>query len=74
MNEKQVSLSDFLLPKELDRVKALWSSHKDDGKFVHRVCEDIIRPNIDRIDEALGQKNDPMYLAYMVEYIARAST
>jgi hypothetical protein len=28
----------------------------------------IIEPNIKRIDKALGQENDPMFLAYAVEY------
>lgn len=28
----------------------------------------IIEPNIKRINETLGQENDPMYLAYAVEY------
>ena len=33
-----------------------------------RIRDEIIKPNIDRINKALGQENDPDYLAYAVEY------
>lgn len=32
------------------------------------ICSEIIKPNIEEINNKIGQQNDPMYIAYMVEY------
>jgi len=58
---KQVGIVDFLTEEEIARAGEL-------GKAVD-IEREIIRPNIDRINAALGQENDPMYLAYAVEYV-----
>ena len=56
-----IKLSDFLTTRELRRIIFLRTA-----KAIH---DEIIQPNIERIDKALGQKNDPMYLAYLCEYV-----
>jgi hypothetical protein len=33
-----------------------------------KIRDQIITPNIDRINKSLGQENDPDYLAYAVAY------
>lgn len=38
------------------------------GTFARSICEQIIDPNIDRINKQLGQDSDPLYLAYLTEY------
>lgn len=57
---KKVSLRDFLTKEEIQEAKGL--------KTAKRICETITKPNITRINKALGQKNDPLYMAYMIEY------
>jgi len=37
------------------------------------VRDQLIIPNMDRINAALGQNNDPDYLAYAVEYVMIAT-
>lgn len=57
---KYTTLSHLLTDREIRQ--AIKLEHARD------ICEKIIKPNIERIDRDTGQKNDPMYLAYLVEY------
>lgn len=57
---KQATLKDFLTDREIRRAIEL--------RNARAICEEIIKPSIARINRALGQENDPMYLAYAVEY------
>lgn len=38
-------------------------------KEAKSICDQVIQPNIERINKAIGQENDPMYLSYMCEYV-----
>jgi len=33
------------------------------------ICEEIIKPNIQVMNKKLGQANEPMFLAYSVQYV-----
>jgi hypothetical protein len=66
---KQATLPDFLTADEIDRCVALFREHGATGAFVDAVVKEITAPNIARIDKALGQENDPRYLAYAIEYV-----
>lgn len=57
---RRITLKDFLTDREILRAMEL--------KTAKEICEHVITPGIDRINRTLGQKNDPMYLAYLVEY------
>jgi hypothetical protein len=57
---KKVTLLDFLTPAEIEEARKL--------KSASEIKRRIIDPNLRRINAALGQQNDAMYLAYMVEY------
>jgi hypothetical protein len=61
-----VTLSDFLTAKEIDLAVRMWRESQHD--YARRVCAAITKPHIQRINKALGQGNDPMYLAYVIEY------
>lgn len=37
-------------------------------KTAKQIHDEVIKPNISTINKLLGQENDPMYLAYAVEY------
>ena len=61
MANRTVSLGEFLTESEMALALSL-------GK-AKEIAQQIIKPNIERINKALGQQNDPMYLAYAVEYV-----
>lgn len=69
---KTMCLDDFLTRKEIARAQALYRATSEGPEgYARLVCAELIRPNIARINAALGQPNDPMYLAYAVEYAMR---
>lgn len=61
MNEKKISVADFLTEEEIEQAIKLGSAKE--------ICSKIIEPNIDRINKAIGGENYPLYLAYMVEFV-----
>lgn len=61
---KKVALLDFLTPAEIEQARKL--------KSASEIKRKIVDPNLRRINAALGQQNDPMYLAYMIEYVLTA--
>lgn len=67
MANKRISLHDFLTDVEIRKAMDLYQQDRDN--FHRRCLEEIIKPNMDRINAALGQENDPGFLAYAVEYV-----
>lgn len=65
---KRVLLKDFLTEEEIVAATKLYRQWRNTGKTATMICDEIIQPNIARINKALGQENDPKYLAYLVEY------
>lgn len=57
---RRVTLGDFLTDAEL--LQAITLADR------RQIRDLIIKPNIERINLALGQENDPDYLAYAVVY------
>lgn len=57
---RMVSLGSFLTTVQIRQCEKL--------KTAKRICEEVIKPNLAAINRKLGQENDAMYLAYMVEY------
>jgi len=66
---QMVTLNQFLSDREIRHAVKLFRELGSGGRFIHAVEENIIRPNLDRINAALGQENDPTYLAYAIEYV-----
>lgn len=62
---KRVSIPDFLTKDEIKLAREL--------KVAREIYSKITKPNIKRINKAIGQENDPMYLAYMIEYVISLS-
>lgn len=58
---RRVQLSDFLTATQITAASKLSTAK--------RICEQVIVPNLAEINRKLGQENDPMYLAYMCEYV-----
>jgi len=61
---KTMTLKQFLTATEIKKAIKL--------KHAKEICKQITQPNIERINESLGQENDPMYLAFAVEYALTA--
>lgn len=57
---KMIKLSDFLTQVQIKRAIEL--------KTAKEICREIVLPNIKTINKLLEQENDPMYLAYAIEY------
>ena len=66
---KQITIDQFLLPAEIERAVALYNTLADTGKFAKTLDAEIITPNMERINKALGQENNSRYLAYAVEHV-----
>ena len=58
---KEISIDMFLTEAEIKKVFKL--------KKAKLIKEQIIEPNLDRINKAIGQKNDAGYLGYLCEYV-----
>lgn len=65
----KVSLADFLTDEELSRIRQMWINRASDRAFHVQVLGTIIKPNMERINKAIGQANDADYLAYLIEYV-----
>lgn len=66
---QQITLPDFLTEAEIRRAARKFKELSG-GTAFHTWCVDeLIMPNMDRINKALGQENDARYLAYAVEYV-----
>jgi hypothetical protein len=69
---RSVRITDFLTQEEIVRAMRLYNKASP-GTFASRCAEEIIAPVIDRINQKLGQENDPRYLGYAVEHVFNAS-
>lgn len=65
---KNIAITDFLTESEIHSATKLYRTASP-GTFAKRCDEEIITPNMARINAALGQENDARYLAYCVEYV-----
>lgn len=63
---KSVTITDFLTAGEIKKCIAMWE--RDRGNFHQRVLDEIVKPNMARINEKLGQDNVPGFIAYAIEY------
>ena len=64
---KTLPLGQILTTKEMKEALKLYDK-AETGRFAERCAAEIIRPVIERINESTEQENDPLYLAYCVEY------
>lgn len=58
---KKITIDQFLTKEEIKKLLKL--------RYAKDIHDQIIKPNIDRINESLGQENDPMFLSYACEYV-----
>jgi hypothetical protein len=72
---KTVKLQHILTPDEIARAIQIceYASYHSDGNAVLGITNELILPNIERINKKTGQENDPRYLAYAVEFALRSN-
>ncbi len=64
---KTITLPDILTDVEIKRALHIFES--DRPNFHKRCIDELIAPNMSRINKSLGQENDSSYLAYVVEHV-----
>ena len=64
---RQVTLGDIFTEAEIEQAKEIYLASPP-GTFRKAVVAEIVRPAMPRIDKALGQKNDPDYMGYVLEF------
>lgn len=70
-----IPLLDIFTEDEIVRATTRYKAHKESphavGSFAKLVLlPEIIQPALERINKSTGQANDPLYMAYMLEYVA----
>lgn len=68
MTKHITDLGDFLTRAQIRECEKLLARGDGARSAASAICENVIRPNIEAINRKLGQENDPLYLAYLVEY------
>lgn len=66
---KMAAIQDFLTIEEIAQAAELYKKLGGSGTYAATVDAEIITPNLERINKALGQENDSRYLAYAVEFV-----
>jgi hypothetical protein len=64
---KHFNIAQILTETEIDKAWQLYQSVPE-SLFAEAVDNQLIKPNMERINKALGQENDSRYLAYAVEF------
>jgi hypothetical protein len=72
--QRKVNITEFLSEAEIERCVALYRQLHGSGTFAAAVSKEITKPNLARINAALGQENDPDFLAYAIEYVIMQAT
>lgn len=67
-NRPTFTIGDILTDAEINRAVQLYEDDTMALTFNRRVVEEIVMPNLKRIEEKLGQPMDPRYLGYAIEY------
>lgn len=71
---KLVTIGEFLTEQQLQRAIELFEAYREKAPlhgFAQQLATEVIEPSLEDINRKLGQENDPMFLAYMVEYALR---
>src|SRR6516164_1419586 len=68
---KSYSLGMLFTSEEFTALEKMWQERASHGehRFAERVATEVVEPVIDRINAVTGQRNLPLYIAYMVEYL-----
>ena len=65
---KTMTLPDIFTPEELVKLEELYDTVPD-HEFAKKAAAEIVTPALPRINKALGQDNDALYLAYAASHV-----
>jgi len=63
---QRVAITEILTQEEIEKCVKKYEEIGKTGKFAAWVDENIITPNLERINRTVQQENDSRYLAYFV--------
>lgn len=66
---KHIRLSGFLTVPQIARAKALYEENEKTA--TERIHDEVVRPNIETINQKLGCENNTRYLAYAITYVCQ---
>lgn len=67
-------ITDFLNPDQIEAAFAIYQTLGGDSLLAAKMIqEQVIEPNMDQINQRLGQTNDPAYIGYAVLFVLRES-
>ena len=66
---KAMTIGELFTDAEVRKAAALYKKLHGTGQFAAAVCEQVVQPNMERINKTTGQENDAMYLAYALEHV-----
>jgi len=64
------ALSDFLSQEQIAKCQEIWDEHKERYSTLgvtKKILEEVVAPNIEEINQKLGQENDPRFMSYVIE-------
>lgn len=61
---EMIKIGDFLTPEEVNQIVEIVDSESDITRTVSRIAEEVMKPNLYRINQATNQENNPLNLAY----------
>jgi hypothetical protein len=69
----KIAIEELLTDAECKRVWKLYHEC-DGGTFARRCADEILSPIMQRINAVTRQKNDPLFVAYALEYALAMET
>lgn len=64
---KKFTMIEVFTATEIATISTVKETCKE-GQFARRICNEVIKPVIERINKTLEQEVNPMTLAYAIEY------
>lgn len=66
--DRKITLPDFLDEQQLKQAETICREEQAPNR---RLVNELIAPNLETINQKLGQENDARYLAYVIEFVMR---
>jgi hypothetical protein len=66
---KHLRLSGFLTVPQIARAKELYDENEKTA--TERIHDEVVRPNIETINQKLGGANNTRYVAYAITYVCQ---
>jgi hypothetical protein len=65
---KEVKIGDFLEESECKELVEIYKKSKAKDKDFVQECVEFLTPKMTKINEKIGQENDPLYMSYVFQW------